>query len=194
MTPEFVSFLLYRKGRPPPGVPTWDYHDTWAPTASDLAAFYWVSQPAVRFASPSACSICIGFAPLPPSLPDSWLPKPVQVLQAASTHKLTVLPSQSLLTMIQNMLQHHCHKAEEAQALGPSLARAPERILVVWAHGHGVLVLFKTRYFNCSQSRPLDFPTWISPPLHLPSSLGVWNSGATIGTLGSDKEEYLIWF
>lgn len=96
--------------------------------------------------------------------------------------------------MIQNMLQHRCPEATEAQALGPSFAQAPERVLVVWAHGQEVLVFFKSRYFNCNQSRPLDLSAWTSPPLQLPSSLEVWSTGVTIGICGSDEGEHLIWF
>lgn len=109
---------------------------------------------------------------LPTRLPGAWAhPSPL----TAGTGRLTALPSWSLITVIQNMPWHHCPKAKEAQALGPSLAWAPKWVLVAWAHGQEVLVFFKGRNFNCDQSGLLDLSLGLA--LSYTSHL-VWKFGA----------------
>ena len=61
MTSELRFFLLQSSGWLPAGVPIGVYHDIWNPMARDLAAFWGVSQPDGRFASPIPIVSASGF-------------------------------------------------------------------------------------------------------------------------------------
>lgn len=119
----------------------------------------------------------------------SWTPTCLNQPKSLCLHFL------SPLTTIHCTWRSCYHETNEARVSVPLTCMGPWQDLSsmgMWSWG--VVKFSKVRCFNCNQSRPLDLPTWSSPPLHFPSSLEVWSAGVTTGALGSDWREHLTWF
>lgn len=164
-----MFFLPYYNGWIPTGVLIRVDHDIWAPTASNLAAFFFF------FCQPTCNQVCFPHclwhlhqASSSSSLLDSHhlsLPKSYEQQVLAGW---LLLDAQPLFTIIHNMLRHCYYEANKARSLGSLTCMGPWED-EVWSWG-----IVKVRYFNCNRSGPLDLPSWTF--LHYTSHLA-WKCG-----------------
>ena len=177
MTSELIFFLLWSSGWLPAGVPIRVYHDVWNPMASDPAAFWGVSQPDGRFASPSTCCISIRlFLFHPARFPWAWnCPSPTSHRHWQAGDFYTLDPYSSSSTIHWGIVAVvHCSVAQSCPTLRdpmacstpgfPVLHYLPEfaQIHVHWVgdaiqQSHPLLLPFPALNLSQHQSLPMNW-------------------------------------